>query len=75
MLGAKHKKHECIMTSGGVALLADGEDKVTKWSEMVEGKKVKHKRVSKRFQAQAWYHKTFSFVDYFNKVCIHPIAI
>ena len=76
MIGAKHKKHECMMVSGGMALLADGEERVTKWSVMdEENKKKTLQRVTRRWLVQAWYHKRFSTVDYFNKVCLHPCAI
>ena len=74
MIGVKHQKQECILLSGGVPLVADGEDRVTKWRVVVDGNEEKRSRVMKRYSAQVWYHNHFSSVDYFNKVCIHPLA-
>ena len=31
MIGTKHQKQECIMHPGGVPLVTDGTDRVTKW--------------------------------------------
>ena len=75
MIGAKHKKHECLIVSGGVPLVAEGKPRCTKWSTIEEGGLVRNTKVTKRYAAQTYYHERFSTVDYFNNVCIHPLAI
>ena len=70
MIGATHKKNECVIVSGGVPLVAEGKERCTKWVTIdEEGGTVTNTKVKKRYASHAYdYHDRFSTVEYFNNV-------